>query len=87
MFVRYLLADEAEAAVLPDALVRLPQHRVERLVSVPERRRGVTRDGKGSNVNLKERNQYMWIILTHKALSYLIVSMHVIADSVPTILW
>lgn len=52
LFVRYLLTDEAEAAVLPDTLVRLPQHRVEGLVAVPERRSGVTRDSEGSNVNL-----------------------------------
>lgn len=50
----YLLADEAEAAVLPDALVRLTQHRVEGFVAVPERRRGVTGDREGSDVNLRE---------------------------------
>lgn len=49
---RYLLADDAEAAVLSDALVGLPQHRVKGLVAVSERRRGVTRDSEGSNVNL-----------------------------------
>ena len=50
--LRYLLADEAETAVLSDALVGLPQHRVKGLVAVSERRRRVTRDGEGSDVNL-----------------------------------
>lgn len=54
LFLRYLLADEAEAAVLPDALVRFPQHRVEGLVAVPEGGGGVTGDGEGSDVNLQE---------------------------------
>lgn len=53
-FLRYLLTDVAEAPVLSDALVSLPQHRVKGLVAVPERRSGVTRDSKGSNVNLLE---------------------------------
>ena len=51
----YLLADEAEAAVLPDALEGLSQQRVEGFVVVPERRGGVTGDSKGSDVNLQER--------------------------------
>lgn len=52
--MRYLLTDEAEAPVLSDALVGLPQHRVKGLVAVSERRSGVTGDGEGSNVNLRE---------------------------------
>lgn len=47
-----LLADVVEAPVFSDALVRLPKQWVEGLVAVPERRRGVSRDGKGSDVNL-----------------------------------
>lgn len=50
--MRYLLTDEAEAPVLSDALVGLPQHRVKGLVAVSECHRGVTRDSEGSNVNL-----------------------------------
>lgn len=63
---RYLLADYAEAAVLSDALVGLPQHRVKGLVAVSERRRGVTRDSEGSNVNLWEVKYYTPFILSCK---------------------
>lgn len=50
----HLLTDVAEAPVFSDALIRLPKHWVKGLVAVPECRRGVTRDSKGSNVNLEE---------------------------------
>lgn len=63
---RYLLADEAEAAVLPDALVGLPQHRVKGLVAVSECRGGVTRDSEGSNVNLWEMKYYTLFNLSCK---------------------
>ena len=58
MFVRYLLADEAEAAVLPDALVRLPQHRVERLVAIPPGGPGVAGDGERCYVHLYDEIKY-----------------------------
>lgn len=50
----YLFTDEAEAPVLSDTLVGLPQHRVKGLVAVSERRRGVTGDSEGGHVNLEE---------------------------------
>lgn len=50
--LRYLLTDVAEAAVLSDAFKGLPKHRVKGLVAVSEHRSGVTRDCKGSDVNL-----------------------------------
>lgn len=70
-----------EAAVLSDALVRLSQHWVEGLVAVSECRRGVSRDGKGSNVNL-ERIKYersasvQQIPGVHQDLSLCILSYH-----------
>lgn len=57
VFERYLLTEEAKAPVLSVALVGLAQHRVKRLVAVPESCGGVTRDGEGSNVNLSEINK------------------------------
>lgn len=50
----HLLTDVAEAPVLSDALIRLPEHWVKGLVAVSECRRGVTRDSEGSDVNLEE---------------------------------
>lgn len=49
-----LLADVVEALVFSDELVRLSKHWVEGLVAVPECGRGVSRDGKGSNVDLEQ---------------------------------
>lgn len=51
-----LLADVAEAPVLPDTLVRLSKHWIEGLVAVSECRRRVPRDGKGSDVDLEQIN-------------------------------
>lgn len=58
---RYLLADEAEATILSDALEGFPQHWVKGLVAVSERCSGVTRDGEGSNVNLYEIKQKSFV--------------------------
>lgn len=52
MFLRYLFADETEAAVISSAFKGLPQNWVKGLVAVSESRSGVTRDSKGSNVDL-----------------------------------
>lgn len=52
MFLRYLFADETEAAVVSSAFKGLTQNWVKGLVAVSEGRGGVTRDSKGSNVDL-----------------------------------
>lgn len=52
MFLRYLFADETEAKVLSSAFKGLPQNWVKGLVAVSEGGGGVTRDSKGSNVDL-----------------------------------
>lgn len=52
MFLSYLFADKTEATILSSAFKGLPQNWVKGLVAVSEGGGGVTRDSKGSNVDL-----------------------------------
>lgn len=52
IFLRYLLADEAEAAVFSGAFKGFTQNWVKGLVAVSEGRSGVTRNSEGSNIYL-----------------------------------
>lgn len=54
---RYLLTDEAKTSILSDALIGFPQHRIKGLIAVSERRSGITRNSKGSNVDLDKQKQ------------------------------
>lgn len=63
-FMTDLFADEAKAAVVPHALVRLPQDGVEGLVAVSEGGGGVARDGEGGDVDLTQHNQTLSLFST-----------------------
>lgn len=52
--VMYLLTDQAEAPVLSDTFIGFSQHRVKGFVAISERSSGITRDCKGSNIDLQE---------------------------------
>lgn len=52
MLLKYLFADETEATIISGAFKGLPQNWVKGLVAVSESRSGVTRDSKGSNIDL-----------------------------------